>query len=280
MGNLRTALQLYTVRDQMEADFEGTLEKVKQMGYEGVEFAGLFGHSVSDVKKMLERLGLVPVSAHVPFAEMVSDPERVFETYAELGCRFVAVPYMDEEYRPGTEGFDKAIELIRKLGEAAKAKGITLLYHNHDFEFVKVNGEYGLDVIYASIPADLLQTEIDTCWVNVAGVDPADYVRKYTGRSPVVHLKDFVMRDRNKQGQLYELIGKQSNEAGQKEKAPEENFGFRPVGYGMQDIPSIIEASKEAGAEWLVVEQDRPAPGQTSLESAELSIKYLKTLEY
>lgn len=275
MGKMPIALQLYSVRDEMAADFEGTLRKVKSMGYDGVEFAGLFDRSAIEIKNLLKEINLVPVSAHIPFDEMMSDPDKVFGRYAELGCKYVVVPYMIEEHRPGTDGFGKVIEAVQMLGKVAKEKGMTLLYHNHDFEFVKVNGEYGLDVLYSSISADLLQTEIDTCWVNVAGKNPVEYLKKYTGRSPVVHLKDFVMKGKEKPAHLYELIGIPSDESG---KDSEENFGFRPVGYGVQNIPAIVQAAHDAGAKWLVVEQDSPAPGQNPIESAEMSMNYLKTL--
>ena len=93
-------------------------------------------------------------------------------------------PYLTEEYRPGTPGFQKTLDGARLLGETAKKLGMTLLYHNHDFEFVKIGGKYALDVLYDTVPADLLQTELDTCWVNVGGEDPSAYVRKYAGRAP------------------------------------------------------------------------------------------------
>lgn len=109
-----------------------------------------------------------------------------------------------EEDRPGTEKFLKNIETFKKIGEACKKVGITLLYHNHDFEFVKMpNGQYALDYIYTEIPADLLQTELDICWVKVAGEEPVDYIKKYAGRAPVVHLKDFYKE--GKPANMYEL---------------------------------------------------------------------------
>jgi len=269
------ALQLYTVRDFAEKDFEGTLAKVKEMGYDGVEFAGLYDHEPAQVKDMLERIGLEPVSAHVPLEAMLADPEGVIGAYAEIGCKYIAIPYLVEERRPGAEGFDKTLEDIKKVATIAKEHGIQMLYHNHDFEFVKVDGKYGLDLLYESISEDLLKTEIDTCWVKVAGLDPADYIRKYSGRAPVVHLKDFFMSSEKKPEQLYELIGIESEK---KEEQGEEAFGFRPVGYGVQDFESILKASEEAGAEWVVVEQDQPALDKTSLECAAMSREYLKKL--
>jgi sugar phosphate isomerase/epimerase len=269
------ALQIYSVRDFAEKDLKGTLRKVKEMGYDGVEFAGLYGHTPAEVREMVEELGLVPISAHVPLDDMLADPDKVIGGYKEIGCKYIAVPYINEDRRPGTDGFAQTIKDIETVATVAKKYGIQMLYHNHDFEFKKVDGEYGLDILYQSIPSDLLQTEIDTCWVNVAGEDPAEYVRKYSGRSPVVHLKDFVMSGKNKPEQMYELIG---IESAKKEEAEEEAFGFRPVGYGVQNFPSILTASEEAGAEWVVVEQDKPALGKTSIECADMSRRYLKGL--
>ena len=269
------ALQIYSVRDYAEKNLRETLLKVKEMGYDGVEFAGLYGNEPAEVKRMVEEIGLIPISAHVPLDEMLDAPDKVIGDYEQIGCRYIAVPYLNEERRPGTEGFEKTIKDIEAVATVAKAHGIQMLYHNHDFEFRKIDGEYGLDILYQSVPSDLLRTEIDTCWVNVAGEDPAEYVRKYSDRSPVVHLKDFVMSGKKKPEQMYELIGIPTEK---QEEDEEEVFGFRPVGYGVQNFPAILTASEEAGAEWVIVEQDKPALGKTSMECAEMSRKYLKGL--
>lgn len=272
MTKLPIAIQLYSVRDDMAADFEGTLRKIKELGYDGVEFAGLFGRKPEYVRDLLKEIGLVPVSSHVAYVEMMADIEGVMSAYETIGTKYIAVPYMTEEYRPNAPKFDEAIEGMKALGKAAAAHGMTLLYHNHDFEFVKMGDEYGIDVMYSRIPADLLQTELDTCWVNVAGEDPAAFVLKYSGRAPVVHLKDFYMPAK-KPEKMYALIGIDDGVA--EEKKEEDSFGFRPVGYGAQNIPAIIEASEKAGAKWLVVEQDDPSLGKTPMECAKMSIDYL-----
>lgn len=271
---LPVAVQLYSVRDEMEADFEGTIRKMKELGYDGVEFAGLFDKSPAEVSAICEEIGIVPISAHVPYYDMLENPEKVLSDYAQIGCKYVAVPYLTEECRPGTEGFDATVKGIGTIAEAAKKLGLQLLYHNHDFEFVKLGDEYALDVLYSTIPADLLQTEIDTCWVNVAGVNPAEYILKYTGRSPVVHLKDFKMSSESKGGSLYKLIGIDDDE----EAAQEDAFTFMPVGHGAQDFSEILAACENAGAQWVVVEQDNPAKGDTPLNSVKLSREYLATL--
>ena len=269
---LPLAIQLYSVRDDMEKDFEGTVKKIKELGYEGVEFAGLFGKSGLEVKALCDELDLVPVSAHVPYYDMLENPEAVLKDYQDLGCKYVVVPYLTEECRPGTDGWNATVEGIRKIGAAAKEMGLQLLYHNHDFEFLKIDGKYALDILYDTIPADLLQTELDTCWVNVGGEEPAAYVEKYTGRAPVVHLKDFAGQKGN--GPLYKLIGIEEEET----DASENTFEFRPVGSGCQDWKKIIASAEKAGAQWLVVEQDDPSMQKTPMECAEMSINYLKNL--
>ena len=155
---LPIAIQLYTVRDQAAADFEGTLKAIKAMGYEGVEFAGLHGKTAAEVKAMCAEIGLTPISAHVPYYDMIADPKGVLSDYAEIGCKYVAIPYLTPECRPGTDGFAKVVENAEMLGKVAKELGMTLLYHNHDFEFEKIDGKYALEVLYDTVPADLLQT--------------------------------------------------------------------------------------------------------------------------
>ena len=264
------AIQVYSVRDAAAKDFRGTLEQIKEMGYDGVEFAGLYGYKPEDVRAMCDEIGLVPISAHVPYLDMVKDPEGVIGQYATIGCKYVVVPYLTPEYRPGTPNFEDVIKNVEMLGAVAKKLGMTLLYHNHDFEFLKIDGKYALDILYDSVPADLLQTELDMCWVNVGGENPSEYLRKYTGRSPVVHLKDFAG---SKSENMYELIGIEK-----KVEAEPQKFEFRPVGSGKQDFPSILEAAKDAGAEWVVVEQDNPSMGLSPLECAAKSRAYLKTI--
>ena len=264
------AIQVYSVRDDAAKNLRGTLEQIKEMGYDGVEFAGLYGHTPEEVRSMCEEIGLIPISAHVPYLDMLKNPEDVLGQYATIGCKYVAVPYLTPEYRPGTPNFAEVIKNVEMLGGVAKKLGMTLLYHNHDFEFLKINGEYALDILYDSVPADLLQTELDMCWVNVGGENPSDYLRKYSGRSPVVHLKDFAG---SKSENMYELIGIEK-----KVEAAPQKFEFRPVGSGKQDFPSILEAAKDAGAEWVVVEQDNPSMGLSPLECAAKSRAYLKTI--
>ena len=263
------AIQVYSIRNEAEADFDGALKALKDFGYDGVELAGLYGNSPETVRDLCKKHGLTPISAHVSYKEMMEDPDKLFSDYATIGCKYVAIPSLPAERIPGGELFEETVELIKTFSAAAKKNGIQLLYHNHDFEFETVGGVYKLDIMYKTLPAGVLDTEIDTCWVNVGGEDPAEYVKKYAGRAPVVHLKDFFGE---KSDDMYELIGEET-----KPKRPG-GFEFRPVGHGLQNFPSILDAADAAGAEWVVVEQDKASMGLSPLECAKASIDYLKSI--
>ncbi len=275
--NIKLGYQIYSAREDAEKDLLGVLKQLAAaaMGYDGVEFAGFYGHSAQEVKAMLEESGMKAVSSHVPFAAIVEDMFGVIAYHQTIGCKYIAVPYLDEETRPGAPGFGRTLREIHKFGKLCHAAGIQLLYHNHDFEFVELSGEYGLDFLYDAIPAHYLATELDTCWVKVAGEDPAAYIRKYAGRCPVVHLKDFV--GSKKQGEkLYALI-KADGQDDDPSVTQDMAFDFRPVGHGVQDIPSIIQAGLESGANWFIVEQDRSSQ-RPALEAAKMSCDYVRGL--
>ena len=262
------ALQVYSVRGDLEKDFYGTLRAVKEMGYAGVEFAGLYGHDPLEVKAFCEDIGLTPLSAHVSYPEFMGDLDGVVNTYAALGVPYVAIPWLDEALRPGRDGYAGFVEGVKVLSAKLKEKGITLSYHNHDFEFEKVDGKYILDIMYEDMSPEVLQTQLDTCWVKVGGEDPAEYVKKYSGRIPTVHLKDYMGE---KAENMYGLIGVEGCET----KADGTKFMLTPVGKGCQDFPAIVSAADEGGAKWYIVEQDEPSMGLSPLECAKASVDYL-----
>jgi len=271
---LPVMLQLYNVRDELGKDFEGTLKQVAETGYKYVELAlaRVYGKTAPEFKAALDKAGLTAVSAHVPLADMVKDPEGAINFHLEIGCEFIVVPFLAAEDRSTGPNYETTKKEIAKLGEIVNKKGATLLYHNHEFEFVDYKGKYALDDLYDSIPANLLQTQVDVCWAKVGGVNPAEYILKYKGRAPVVHLKDFDTSQGGKVKADYDLIGEA------KKARAEGGFPFRAVGHGILDIPGIVKAAEAAGAKWVVVEQDLPSPGKTPIECAKESLDYLKGL--
>ena len=265
MSKFPVALQVYSVRDAAEKDFAETMRSVKAMGYDGVELAGTYDMTIPQAKQILDQAGLELVSAHVAMDLLEND--EILDAYQATGVRYVAIPW--QEGPKTQQELDAVISRIQKIGQRCAERGLQLLYHNHDFEFIKIGGAYVLDTLYSSIAPELLATELDVCWVRVGGEAPEDYLAKYAHRAPVVHIKDYTGE---KSENMYALIGKEETQA------KPSTFAFRPVGYGKQDIPTILEAAENAGSSWLIVEQDEPGMGKTAMECAKMSIDYLHTL--
>lgn len=278
MSDLKVSLQLFSVRNELEADMYGTLKAVKEMGYDYVQFAGFGKYNAYEVKEMLDELGLKCISAHVWPKEILENGQEFIDGLKHVGIRYIAYPYMGRDGHMGGENCEEYYETIRKTAEVLKENGIVFLYHNHEFELSFYEGKRLIDWLYESIPADLLKTEFDTCWVKFGGADPCEYLRKYNGRNPVVHLKDFVSTGFEPCYAVKTIIDENGNEV-QKSTRELNNFCLKPLGLGMQDFPAIIKAAEETGAEEICVEQDE-WPEHTALEAARLSREYLRSIGY
>ncbi|MBQ6551699.1 MAG: sugar phosphate isomerase/epimerase [Lachnospiraceae bacterium] len=276
MSKLPVAVQVYGLRDLLQETperFEEVMKAVKEIGYDGVELAGLYGLDPAYIREVLDRVGLVPISAHVPFNELWENLDKAIEDYKTLGVTYMVMPHIPEQFRPANpEGFIDFLGKLPEMGKKIKAAGMEFLYHNHDFEFVRLpEGDYGYDRMFEIVPADLLAPEIDTCWCNVATGMAAEYVKKYSGRLPVVHLKDYIKSGST--ANMYELIGVKPGEV----RKDEGFFEFRPVGFGQMIWEPILENAIAAGSKWVVVEQDRHYD-LSPLECARRSREYLKIL--
>lgn len=277
MKNFKIGLQLYSIREDMEKDMDAALRQVKEMGYDCVEFAGYFGHSAEEVKAMLDKYGLECVSVHQGPELFIKEGIKAVDYIDALGAKFAAVPWWPIEKMEGSE-FENAAALFKQVSDMLKTKGIQLLYHNHDFEFVKDGDSDRLvfDKIYDEM--DFINPEIDTCWVHYGGYDPCEYLLKYTGRVDIVHLKDFTCNKLGG-GPVYALIDDEGNaDKSDDDKRADNGFEFRPVGHGMQNIPAIVEAAEKAGASVLIVEQDQPDGDRPAMEAARVSREYLKSI--
>lgn len=253
MNQLPVAIQVYSVREQAEKEFAGTMKQIKEMGYQGVELAGLYGQTPKQVKQVLEEVGLSVVSAHVPYEELIRDLEGTLKQYEALSCPQIAIPYLSAEKRYGTKEYPTVLANIKKIADACKIRGIGLSYHNHDFEFETTKqGNYVLDELLNAFSPEELYFEPDTCWIKVAGEDPVAYLERYRGRCPLVHLKDF---RRNQNGEV-ELVA---------------------FGDGEQQAELLVQKAAECGAKWLIVEQD-DHPYQDPMENMKRSIDFIQAI--
>lgn len=276
MSRFKLGIQLFSLRDEMEKDMDATLKKVAEMGYDCVEFAGYFDHTAEDVKAMCDKYGLEPVSTHQRYNVFFDDPVNSINYIKTLGLKYCAIPWVDPEL--WKTDYDKIIDDIKKVGKLMKDVGIQLLYHNHDFELsIKHNGKFVLDSMYEDVPSDLLCPQLDVCWVHYAGQNPVEYIKKYGDVEEVLHLKDFECK-KLAGGPVYGLID-DSGKVGDRRDRESDGFEFRAIGYGRQDIKSIMKAAEDTKIKYVIVEQDRHYEN-TCFEDAKLSIDYLRSIGY
>jgi sugar phosphate isomerase/epimerase len=244
MMALPIALQLYTLREALEKDYVGTIQKVADLGYAGVETAGNYGGSPATAAKLFADLGLTVTSGHAPLP--VGDKKNeVLDALGTLGTKRIVCPWLPPERWASSDSIKAVCDELNAADEAARAEGFTLLYHNHWFEYELVNGTPAYKIMLEHI-APTVQFEIDTYWVKVGGQDPVAVVKEFGSRAPLLHIKDGPAENREQP--------------------------MTAVGEGTLDWDAIIGAGQGA-AEWLIVELDRCATDM--LEAVAKSKEYL-----
>jgi len=248
----KVGLQLYTVRDLLKADFEGTLKRVAGIGYQEVELTDFFGHAPADVKKMLDGLGLTGVSMHFDYAKLPAGLDQMIADAHTVGLSYITFAWIDEKLRPDIDGWKRVAESLNTAGEKVHAAGLQLAYHNHSYEFKPLQGQLPYDVLLANTDPKLLQGEMDLFWITDGGQDPLAYFAKYPGRFSQVHVKD---------------MG----------PGPGPDHTMVDVGKGVIDWKKIFAHSEQAGIKHYYVEHDNPPHPLADIQT---SYEYLKTLEF
>jgi len=194
MKRISIALQLYSVREDCARDLCGTLEAVEKMGYEGVEFAGYYGRSAEELRRMLEDLGLKVVGSHLGIDTLMGDQlEKTVEFNMVLGNKYLIVSSLPKEMRESKAAWIKAAHLMNSISEKVKSKGMRIGYHNHTFEFTPINGETPWDVFFGEAEPDIIM-QLDTGNAmsgNLTADEVISIVKRYPGRAVTVHLKEF-----------------------------------------------------------------------------------------
>jgi sugar phosphate isomerase/epimerase len=195
----RIGLQLYSLREMMGQDPEGTLKLIAAMGYKELETASydgdkIYGYTPAEFRTLVEGLGMKVTSCHIgqPWAaereaELMAWWEKAFDDHKALGCKYVVMPWAT--FGDTLESVKAYCDYWNKLGAMAKKKGIEFGYHNHAHEFQVVEGQIIYDYLLQNTSADVM-FEMDVYWVAQGGQDPVAYLKKYAGRFPVLHIKD------------------------------------------------------------------------------------------
>ncbi len=243
----RPGLQLYTVRDALGADLEGTLRSVAAIGYREVEMAGLPGVTAEAMQASLKRHGLHAPSMHAGYDRLQRGLDAVVEEARILGVNYLVCPSVDAEERKTTEDWKRVCQTLNTVGQAVRSRGLVLAYHNHDFEFVPFgDGKTPFQLLMTETDPRDVKLELDVYWVAKAGQDPIQYLKDGRDRILLVHLKDLAS-----DGSTVE------------------------VGAGVLDFERIIRAALLADVRHLFVEQDTSAD---PLARIGVSLRFLEQL--
>jgi sugar phosphate isomerase/epimerase len=264
----KVGMQLYTVRGELEKDFDGTLAKVAAIGYKEVEFAGYFGRTPQQVKAALRKHGLSSPAAHIDYPT-VSDAgkwAKALDAAKMIGHQYLVNPWIDETLRNEPDFWKRAAATYNTAGRAAAAHGIQFCYHNHNFEFYPrqdAGGQLPMDLLLEACDPKLVKIELDLCWIAAAGKDPDAYFRKYPARFPLVHVKG-----------LRRVPPSSTEPTPIPQVLPE----ITDVGHDdVIDWKEIFAASKPAGIAHYFVEHDVPTDAFASLKA---SYDYLSRLSF
>jgi sugar phosphate isomerase/epimerase len=258
-------LQLYTIRDNMKKDPRGSLKKVSDIGYKYIELADynnrkFYGFTPDEFKKVVSDLGLKVLSSHINVesaGNKMDNAQMIAEDHLKIGAQYCIQPWIEAKDR-NIAFYQKMVADWNEAGRIMKKNGLKFGYHNHNFEFAKVDGKIPyFDIFLAGLDKDLVIMELDLFWATKAGQDPVEIFKKYPGRFELFHVKDMF----HKQAPIFD---------------PGEASDFAPVGNGVIDFKRILADSKTAGMKYMIVEQDN-AEKDKPFEAIQASLNNLKT---
>ncbi|MGA7695720.1 MAG: sugar phosphate isomerase/epimerase [Candidatus Sulfotelmatobacter sp.] len=266
---LPIGLQLYSVRDILPKDYEGTLRQLGALGYREVEAAGFFGHSPSEVKQAMDHAGLRCVSAHYPLTALLPKVDETIQFGKDLGLNYIvcASPMLKDPSRAADAGSRAArdsmtlddwrwnADQFNRIGERVKAAGMRFAYHNHTAEFRAENGVVFYDELLRSTDPAKVTMEMDCGWVVVGGKNPVDYLTRYPSRFSMLHVKDFKMG--------HGVV-------------PAPAPPSTEMGRGVIDYRPIFEAAKKANIEHAFVEQEEF--DMPPMEALKIDADYMRAL--
>ena len=248
-ATMRLGVQLYTLREALGKDLDGTLAALSRIGYRNVELFQHHGKTPAELRAILDRHQLAAPSAHVPLAQFRASVAKVLDDAATLGHQWVAVPWLDQRERTA-DAYKRLAAEMSQWGEAARARNIGMAYHNHDFEFAPIAGsaQTGWDILRAEADRQLVKFELDVYWATKAGKDALALMTSEPGRVVMIHAKDATA-------------------------APERKMV--DVGAGTIDFATLIREGRRVGLQGVYVEHDNPTD---ALATARAGFEHLRRL--
>jgi sugar phosphate isomerase/epimerase len=243
----RIGIQLYSVRELFAVDPVGTLKQLAGMGYQEVELGKWDTRTVTDMRNALDKSNMKAPSAHVPIEMLRENLSLVSGNAKILGVKYVVCPSLPDELQT-IGGYKQVAPILSQAGNVLRRSGITLAYHNHEYEFKDQDGQKGYDILLDESDKDVVKMELDIFWARKGGVDPLDYFKRYPGRFPLIHVKDMAA-----DGSMVD------------------------VGAGVIDWKSIFRHADQAGIKHYFVEHDDPP---SPMGFARASYDYLRGLRW
>ncbi|MEQ7873234.1 sugar phosphate isomerase/epimerase [Sphingomonas sp. ASV193] len=239
--------QLYTVRESMARDPDATLRAVGAMGYDEVEFAGLFGKSPEHFRALLAELHLRPVASHIDWQQFRDHPEVAIDETRRLGAPWLVLAWLPPEQRASLAQWRGWIARLNAVGAMARAKGLRLAYHAHDFEYRPIAGVRPIDLLQKGLDPALVDFEIDVYWTRRGGGDPMALFRRFPGRFPLAHFKDMTP-----------------------------GGAMADIGDGTIDYAAILAAAPRSGLRHAIVERD---DGSDPMNTLRVGLARLRAIE-
>lgn len=283
-------IQLFSVPRSLEADFEGTLAMLANMGFKEIEMygpysfstesarknwdaitpmvgfkgSGFFGKTAKEVADIMKRHGLTVPSMHTDLDTLDKKMGSLADAAHALGAKYVVLPSIPDANRQTLDDYKRTAELFNKIGLEAKSHGIRFGYHNHGYGLQKdADGRMPLDIIFDETDAKLVFFEMDLYWTTAGGADPMALLKKYKGRYTMLHIKDMKEKKRF------------SGDGGDASQWVALFPYMSSAGDGVLDLPAIMETAKSVGISHYLVEQDMVASPEIALKR---SVDYLKKL--
>lgn len=245
------AIQMYTLRKVGDTDAQFAM--ARKAGFSNVELVGDHHLDLPTMQKMLKKYQLNVIASHVQLSDLESDHEKIVAFNKGIGNFHLVVPWIEANERPTTkQGWIDYARRLDRMGEALRHEGMSLSYHNHNFEMKKYDDVTALDLIMQHTHKNNLSLELDVAWAARGGQDPASIIARYSGRVYAIHAKDNA------------AIGIRDDE-----------MNFTPVDEGLLEWHSIISAGRSSGVEWYIVEHDAPKDPWAIITTSRHNLKEL-----
>jgi sugar phosphate isomerase/epimerase len=246
MGKI--AVNISSLRKHKPEETFSIVEKLAQIGYDGVEFMRYTGVNAKELRKVLDANGIVSSGNHIAYESLIDDLEAVLDYNLEIGSPYIIIPRLPELLR-NPEGAKKASEILSHPAEACKKHGIRLMYQHHDWELVPHKGKNALDIMAETLPEDLFFFQMETYWLKASGLDTLSFINKFRNRCVSIHIGD---------------------------KKSVEDADYTELGRGIVDIPGVVEICKKIGVDWYNIQQEHYTDEMFAALSR--NYRYLKNL--